>query len=412
MLSNSNNNNNTTQVDPDTVPIEKFEDLNLREELSQGIYGYGWEKPTRVQKRALRALCNGRNVTCQAQAGDGKSGVFAIATLNRLQDDNPNVQVLVLSPTKELAKQTHTVFCALSRYFPRTAVLLCIGGQGTFREDQKALRDGVSANSTPIKVIIGTPGRILDYAKKKLFDPTRVRTLILDEADELLSRGFRDNIAELFQLLAPDVQVGLFSATMPEDMLSIANQFQDNCVKLLLENKEVPVERVAQYYVPFDSQEQTERQEVLLDLLKLLTIQQCIIYVNRCERAEQLFEFLTKQHGVPTAHLHSKLEKDQRSDVMEQFRAGSARILIASDLIARGIDVPQVNLVVNFDVPTQKETYIHRICRTGRNGSLGVAISFVTPQDAALLTAVEKHYEKKIEELPMDVSIIYDECRG
>merc|ERR1711881_672820 len=250
-------------------------------------------------------------------------------------------------------------------------------------------------------MIVGTPGRVYDLMEKGSFQTENLRIFVLDEADEMLSVGFTDQVYKIFKCLPPDVQVCLFSATMPPEILDITKKFMQNPVRILVKKDELTLEGIQQFYVAIEREDW--KLETLCDLYATMTVTQSIIYCNTRRKVDFL-EHQMSERDFTVSVIHADLDQEARNLVMRQFRSGSSRVLISTDLLARGIDVQQVSLVINYDLPHKLENYLHRIGRSGRFGRKGVAINFVTDRDVRSMRDIEKHYETQIEELPADVA--------
>merc|ERR1719161_2183806 len=250
-------------------------------------------------------------------------------------------------------------------------------------------------------MIIGTPGRVHDLLQKRCFDTEHLRIFVLDEADEMLSVGFKDQVYDIFQTLPPDVQVCLFSATMPPAILDLTEKFMRQPVRILVKKDELTLEGIQQYYVAAEKEEW--KVEILCDLYETMTVNQSIIYCNTRRKADYLEKEMTKRDFTVSV-IHADLDHDERSLVMRQFRSGSSRVLISTDLLARGIDVQQVSLVINYDLPQSMENYLHRIGRSGRFGRKGAAVNFVTNADVRNMKDIERYYHTQIEEMPMNIA--------
>jgi len=298
----------------------------------------------------------------------------------------------VLAPTRELATQIQKVVTLLGDYM-NALVHACIGGT-LVREDMRKLEQG-------IHVVVGTPGRVHDMIKRRALKVEFLKMFVLDEADEMLSRGFKDQIYEIFCLLPTKVQVVLLSATMPVDVLEVTNRFMRSPIRILVKRDELTLDGIKQFYVAVDQEDW--KLGTLIDLYETLTIAQAVIFCNTRRRVEWLTEEMTKQ-DFTVSSMHGTMEQRERDVIMREFRTGSSRVLITTDLLARGIDVQQVSLVINYDLPTQHENYIHRIGRGGRFGRKGVAINFVTQDDVRTLREIEQFYNTQIEEMPMTVA--------
>lgn len=384
-------------------PIAEFDDMGLSEDLLRGVYGYGFEKPSMVQQSGIPPFAAGRDVIVQAQSGTGKTATFGIALLSRLDTSarGAYTQAIVLSPTRELAQQSHLVCAAIG---DRMGVqpYLAIGGSAVARG--RGASDAIRRSH----VVIGTPGRVFHLLSSGAIDGGRVRMLVLDEADELLQAGhgdrdgFIDQVAAVYaKLTLPALQVGLFSATLPAEALSEARRMTRDAVEVLVKADELTLEGISQFYVALD--DDAWKLDTLIDLYGTLSIGQSIIYVASQRRAEQFAHELTAQDFAVSV-IHGGLSPEERQGTMRDFRVGNTRVLIATDLLARGIDVQGVSVVMNVDMPVDKEKYLHRIGRSGRFGRKGVAINLVTRRDAGIMRAIEGFYETRIEEMPQNVA--------
>lgn len=372
--------------------FDTFDQMGLHENLLRGIYAYGFEKPSAIQQKGIVPFARGFDVIQQAQSGTGKTATFCAGILQRINYENMNCQALVLAPTRELAQQIEKVMRALGDYLG-VKCHACVGGTSV-REDEKILRAG-------IHVIVGTPGRVYDMLRRRALNPDHIMIFSLDEADEMLSRGFKDQIYDIYQLLPPKLQVGLFSATLPPEALDITRKFMNKPVRILVKRDELTLEGIKQFYVNVDKEEW--KLETLCDLYETLTITQSVIFANTRRKVDWLTEKMRERDHTVSA-THGDMDQNARDVIMREFRSGSSRVLITTDLLARGIDVQQVSLVINYDLPTQPENYLHRIGRSGRFGRKGVAINFVTKDDERLLQDIQRFYNTVIEELPNNVA--------
>jgi len=369
---------------------ETFDDMELHTKLVRGIYGYGFEKPSSIQQRAIVPIIKGRDVIAQAQSGTGKTATFAISTLQSIDTSLKAVQALILAPTRELANQIIKVLTALGDYM-EASCYACIGGTNV-RNEIKMLKEG------GYQIIVGTPGRVLDMiANRGAIDTSTIKMFILDEADEMLSKGFKDGIYDIFRELPGNIQVVLLSATMPDEVLDVTKRFMRNPATILVKRDELTLEGIRQFYV--DVEREDWKFDTLVELYESLTIVQAVIFVNTRRKVDWLTDKMKAKEFVVSA-MHGDMDQRERNVIMQEFRSGSSRVLITTDLLARGIDVQQVSLVINYDLPNQRETYIHRIGRSGRFGRKGVAINFVTRDDARVLQDIEQHYSTRIAELP------------
>lgn len=367
---------------------ETFDDMDLKQKLVRGIYGYGFEKPSSIQQRAIVPCIKGLDVIAQAQSGTGKTATFAISILESIDPTLKETQALVLAPTRELAQQIIKVVMALGDYMDVTSHP-CIGGTNV-RVEMNKLQERP-------QVIVGTPGRVYDMMGRRAIDASTIRMFVLDEADEMLSKGFKDQIYDIFRELNGNIQVVLLSATMPEEVLDVTKRFMRNPVTILVKRDELTLEGIRQFYV--NVEKEIWKLDTLCELYETLTIVQAVIFVNTRKKVDTLTTEL-KSRDFIVSSMHGDMEQREREVIMQEFRSGSSRVLITTDLLARGIDVQQVSLVINYDLPNQRETYIHRIGRSGRFGRKGVAINFVTSEDHRVLNDIEKHYTTRVEELP------------
>jgi len=371
---------------------ETFDDMELREDLLRGIYAYGFEKPSAIQQKAVKPMMLGRDVIAQAQSGTGKTATFAVGTLQKIDLNRKFCQALILAPTRELAQQIQKVVIALGDYM-QAKCHACIGGTNV-REDIRSLEAGVH-------IVVGTPGRVYDMINRRALKPEDINLFVLDEADEMLSRGFKDQIYEVFRYLDSKVQVGLFSATMPNEVLELTQKFMRDPIRILVKRDELTLEGIRQFYIAVEKEEW--KLDTLCDLYETLTITQAIIYANTRRKVDWLTDQMRGRDFTVSA-MHGDMDMKEREIIMKEFRSGSSRVLITTDLLARGIDVQQVSLVINYDLPTNLENYIHRIGRSGRFGRKGVSINFLTQDDVRTLRAIEQFYNTQVEEMPMDVA--------
>jgi translation initiation factor 4A len=372
--------------------FESFDDYDLDENLLRGIYSYGFEKPSAIQQRGIKPILDGRDTIGQAQSGTGKTATFVIGALQRIDIGLKATQALILAPTRELANQIQKVALALGDY-QKVKCHCCIGGTSV-RDDIDKLREGQH-------LVVGTPGRVFDMIGKRNLRVDDLITFVLDEADEMLSRGFKDQIYDIFKTMPPNIQVCLFSATMAPEILDLTSKFMRDAVRILVKKDELTLEGIRQFYVAIEKEEW--KLDTLCDLYETLTITQAIIYCNTRRKVDFLADQLGKR-DFTISTMHADLDQKERDLVMREFRSGSSRVLISTDLLARGIDVQQVSLVINFDLPQNMENYLHRIGRSGRFGRKGVAINFVTNSDVRAMKDIEKYYHTQIEEMPMDIA--------
>ena len=325
-------------------------------------------------------------------AKQGKTATFAIGTLAKLDPKLRECQSLILAPTRELAQQIQKLVIAHGDYMD-LQVHACVGGPAV-RDDIRTLQGGVHVG-------VGTPGRVYDMINRRALRLDSIRQFFLDEADEMLSRGFKDQIYDIFKFLPETVQVCLFSATMPLDVLEVTQRFMRDPVRILVKKDELTLEGIKQFYIAVEKEEW--KLDTLCDLYETLTITQAIIYCNTRRKVDWLQEQM-QERDFTVSCMHGDMDQRERDIIMREFRSGSSRVLITTDLLARGIDVQQVSLVINFDLPTNRENYIHRIGRSGRFGRKGVAINFLTEGDVRYLRDIEQFYQTEITEMPMNVA--------
>jgi translation initiation factor 4A len=369
-----------------------FEDMGLSDDLLRGIYAYGFVKPSHIQQRAIKPLISGVDLIAQAQSGTGKTGTFSIGSLQRVDPKNNKPQILVIVPTRELAIQVTNVYKEIGDFL-NLKIHTSIGGTRP-QEEERILKRGVH-------IVIGTPGRLYDVLNRGVMESSEIKTCILDEADEMLSSGFSEDIREIFNLLPGNMQVALFSATMPDEALYITKKFMNNPKKIFVKRDELTLEGILQYYV--DVGHADYKFDTICDLYDALNVSQSVIFCSTIRRVEYLAEEMKKKDFTVSA-IHGKMTQDERREIMSQFRSGQIRFLIATDLVARGIDVQGVSVVVNYDLPNDRENYIHRIGRAGRFGRKGLAISLITERDANDLSELERFYNTQIEQLPANIS--------
>ena len=373
--------------------VDSFDGMDLKESLLRGIYAYGFEKPSAIQQRAIMPCIKGYDTIAQAQSGTGKTATFAISILQKIDTSRSACQAMIIAPTRELAHQIQKVVLALGDYI-EVKCHACIGGTSV-RTDIHTLR------TAPPHVIVGTPGRVYDMIRREALETRHLCMFVLDEADEMLSRGFKDQIYDIFRCMPSNIQVILLSATMPQEVLDVTEYFMPNPVHILVKKEELTLEGIQQFFVLVEKEQW--KLDTLFDLYDTLTITQAVIFINTRRKVEWLNEQLNRNDFTVSA-MHGEMEQGERETIMKEFRSGSSRVLIATDLLARGIDVQQVSLVINYDLPTSRENYIHRIGRGGRFGRKGVAINFVTQDDVRTLKDIESFYSTKIEEMPMNVA--------
>jgi translation initiation factor 4A len=378
---------------PLPVSYVSFDEMALPENLLRGIYAHGFEKPSPIQQKAIVPIKNGNDVLAQAQSGTGKTGAFSIGAMCHIDPTLKKPQILVLVPTRELAQQIEYVATHLGTHLP-LSVYSATGGT-PISADLRALERGV-------QYIVGTPGRVYDLMNRGAIQRQHIKCLIMDEADQMLEDRFREQVMCILSLGFPkETRVALFSATMPKEVVDFAEQLLQNPMRILIPPEEVTLEGIRQFYVELPREDW--KYEVLCDLYQQLNINQAIIYCNKRQKVEWLAEKMSGQ-GFPLSFIHGEMEVEERRRRMTEFRKGGIRVLISTDLLARGIDVQQVSLVINYELPIQRENYIHRIGRSGRFGRKGVSINLLLPEEMKMMRDIESFYATQIQNLPEDLA--------
>ncbi len=379
----------------DLKPYKSFDKMNLPHTLLRGIYGYGFESPSDIQSLGIVPIKEGFDVLAQAQSGTGKTGTFTIGALSRIDPSLPQVQALILAPVRELAQQIAYVAKQLSSH-TKVKVYAATGGTPC-REDIAAIKNGA-------QLIVGTPGRIYDLMSRGALSRQNMRILILDEADQLLADRFKDQFIEIMKLGFPEtMRVALFSATMPPNVVEFTESFLQDPVRILIPKEEVTLAGIKQYFV--DCRKEDWKFEVLCDIYQQLNINTAIVYCNSRKRAEWLAQKM-KENRFTLECIHGEMDVVERKKRMDDFRMGHVRVLISTDMLARGIDVQQVSLVINYEMPVQRENYIHRIGRCGRYGKKGMAINLVIEDELRAMEEIQNYYATTIVPLPEDLSTL------
>jgi ATP-dependent RNA helicase len=380
----------TFETSEEVKVVPTFEAMGLKENLLRGIYAYNFEKPSSIQQRAIVPIIKGRDVIAQAQSGTGKTATFSISMLQRIDTKTRETQAIVLSPTRELATQIQSVVLALGDYM-NVQCHACIGGTN-ISEDIKKLEYGQH-------IISGTPGRVGDMIRRKSLRTRHVKMLILDEADEMLNKGFKEQIYNVYRYLPPNTQVVLLSATLPNDILEMTSKFMTDPIRVLVKRDELTLEGIKQFFVPVELEEW--KFDTLCDLYDSFTIIQAVIFCNTRKKVDWLTEKM-REANFTISSMHGDMPQKERDAIMQEFRQGKSRVLITTDVWARGIDVQQISTVINYDLPLDRENYIHRIGRSGRFGRKGVAINFVKNDEIKILRDIEQYYSTQIDEMPIN----------
>jgi len=364
----------------------EFEDFCLKRPLLMGIFEKGWEKPSPIQEASIPHALMGKDVLARAKNGTGKTGAYTIPVLQRIDPTQNHIQALVIVPTRELALQTSQICIELSKH-TAARVLVTTGGTN--------LKDDIMRILDIVHVIIATPGRILDLMEKKVAVMDKCRTIVLDEADKLLSQDFKGMLDNVIHFLPPDRQILMFSATFPQSVEEFMSKHLRSPAEINLMD-ELTLKGITQYYAFVQ-----EKQKVhcLNTLFSKLQINQSIIFCNSTQRVELLAKKIAEL-GYSCYYIHAKMSQPHRNRVFHDFRNGLCRNLVCSDLFTRGIDIQAVNVVINFDFPKMAETYLHRIGRSGRFGHLGIAINLITMEDRAALHRIEDELGTAIAPIP------------
>ena len=390
---NDNTDDNGTDNINDYGTIESFEDLDIDRNIHVGILGYGYENPSPIQQRGILPILAGRDIIAQAQSGTGKTATFSIGTLGIINPEENTIQALILGHTRELALQINTVIKEIGKY---TNIRFNLSVRGVPpRENIDELHGGEDGKKPHI--VIGTPGRVIDMIRKKALVTKDIKLLVIDEADEMLSEGFIDQIHDIFISLPQSSKTALFSATMNENFFSITKKFMNNPVKILIKTEKLTLEGIKQFYI--DVEKHDYKFDTLCDIFSVLTINQSIIYCNSQRIVEMLNNKLL-QNNFTVSYIHGNMTSAEREITMSKFRNGSTKVLITTDLLGRGIDIQQVSVVINYDIPAKIESYIHRIGRSGRYGRKGLAINFMTHYDKRKIENIQTYYNTMIDELP------------
>lgn len=383
-----------TGEDKNYDEIVKWDDLDIDSRILRGIYAFGFEDPSPIQRKAILPMLDKKDIIAQAQSGTGKTAAFTVGALSQIDLSSNTSQVLILSPTHELTRQIATVINGIGSMMSGLRVKVLVGGS-SIDEDAESLKTDIP------HIIVGCPGRVHDMMRRNYIDGHSFKLFIMDEADEMLSSGFKEQVYNIFQFFNRNIQVALFSATLPNHIYSITSKFMRNPVKISVTPDKLTLEGIKQYYIAIN--DDRDKYDNLKKLYSFITLSQCIIYSNSVKRVIDLYEAM-KEDQFPVCAIHSSMDKVERDQAFTEFRTGKARVLISSNVTARGIDIQQVSTVINFDIPKDVHTYIHRIGRSGRWGRKGTAINFITRRDISKIKEIEQYYNTQIEELPSNLT--------
>jgi translation initiation factor 4A len=376
--------------------IHNWDELEIEGKILRGIFAYGFEKPSPIQQRAIKPVIEGRDVIAQAQSGTGKTATFTIGALQRVNIEEPTTQVLILSPTRELSTQTAKVVSNLGSFMGGLKIQTLFGGS--------SIEESSSFSSRYVPhIICGCPGRVYDMMRRDRISAKTIKLIILDEADEMLSSGFKDQVYNIFQYLNSEVQVCLFSATLPDGINTITDKIMRNPIRICVKREQLTLEGISQYFIAVN--DDREKYTTLKNIFSFITLSHTIIYCNSIKRVQDLYEAMCED-GFPVCRIHSNMEKTDRDKAFNDFRNGTSRVMISSNVTARGIDIQQISVVINFDLPKCVHTYLHRIGRSGRWGRKGVGINFITRRDVPQIKKIEEHYSTQITEMPGELSFL------
>lgn len=378
--------------------MQTFESFNLSSDLLRGIYGKGWERPSDIQVRGIPSILTKNNVILQAQSGMGKTGCFSIGLLQNINVSEPAVKGVIVAPTRELATQVYNVVYELAEYL-NINVMLYVGGEHTGRRINSRLMYPERAT-----IFVGTPGKLYDIFYNNLFttQPIKIDHLVVDEFDETLKDNFKDQMYIIVKTIQTAAQIVLCSATRNPQVDEFVKCFMTNTdgsnpIEIIIKDEEVSLEGIAQYYVQCN--ERNEKFITILDILSYFTVAQTIIFVNTRKDCNDLY-LKFRQEGYPIDIISGDMSQESRNKVIKDFRENKLRIILATGIISRGIDVNTVSLVINYDLPKDTSEYIHRIGRTGRYGKKGLSINLITNYDKKHIIQIEQQYGIKIDQLP------------
>ena len=366
--------------------VTSFDNLNLKEDLLRGIYAFGFEKPSEIQQLAIKPIIMGKDIIAQARSGTGKTGTFGIGILELIDTSINFPQALILAPTRELVEQITTVIKHIGNFI-NVKVEGFIGGK-SIKNDILKLNDG-------IHIVVGTPGRIYDLIEKDFLNVDFLKIFVMDEVDEMLSKGFISQVQKIFIKLDENVQVALFSATLTDEVKKIIEMLIKNPVKIFIPLNEQTLDGIPQYYIKLDD---NQKINIIKELYSTLTIGTTIIFCNSIRTVDFVANKLIADN-FSVSIIHGNMTQAEREDKLEQLRIGQTRLLVTTDILSRGIDVQQLSMVLNYDIPHEPETYIHRIGRCGRFGRKGIAINLANSKDFHKINFMEILYKTKINEL-------------
>lgn len=370
--------------------IEEFDDYPFKEDLLKGIYSYGFEKPSSIQKKGIPAILSGRDIIAQSQSGTGKTATFCISSLELIEEDKKGCQVIIISNVRELAEQSYNVISSLNNFL-KYKIKLLIGGSKNSDE-----------NINDNHVIICTPGKLLNTINNKKMNLENLKLLVIDEADEMLDEkaGFIEQIKNIVNNISKYTQIVITSATLKYNTLNITEKFMNDPLKIIVKNNELTLEGISQFYVLLNSD--GVKLDCLMDIYSSICVSSTMIFCNSKKKAQWLTEQL-KLKNFAVNCINGSMEQKDRDEIYKDFIRGAFRIIISTDIWSRGIDVSSVGFVINFDLPYKKESYIHRIGRSGRYGKKGVAINFINEKEYYYMKKIEEYYSTQILEMPVNI---------
>nr|WP_300002134.1 DEAD/DEAH box helicase [Tissierella sp.] len=368
-----------------------FNEYDLSDEILRAIELLNYKSPTQVQRKVIPAALKEKDIVVKSQTGSGKTASFAIPVSEMIDWEENKPQALVLTPTRELAMQVGEDFFNIGRF--KRLKVVPVYGRAPFRKQTQVLKQKTH-------VVVGTPGRVIDHIERETLDVSMIKYLIIDEADEMFNMGFLEQIETVISALPKERMTMLFSATLPSDIENLCQRYMNKPEYIEIENEDVTVEKIDQWAYLV---EEREKMELLKDLTVVESPDSCIIFANTREKVDQIYDEL-EDKDYTCDKIHGGMEQESRTSVMEDFRAGYFRYLVATDVAARGIDIDGISHIINYDVPLERESYVHRIGRTGRVGKKGKAISFISKRDERLVREIEAYIEKEIlvRERPQD----------
>ena len=382
---------NTEETAVEAENLDTFADFELKDELLKAVGDLGYETPSPIQLKTIPLLLEGSDIVGQAQTGTGKTAAFALPALQRIDTQTSKIQVLVLTPTRELAIQVAEAFHSYAKHLGRIRVLPVYGGQ-SISQQMKHLRSGV-------QVIVGTPGRVMDHIRRETIDLTTLKMVILDEADEMLRMGFEEDVEWILSHTPESRQTALFSATMPKQVRRIAEKYLKNAVNIETERKTMTVPTIKQFYLNVSEGQKADALTRILEADS--NAGEAVLIFNRTKIGVDKLTEKLQARGYAAEAMHGDMNQNQRESVIKKLKNGQVEIVVATDVAARGLDVEQIASVINYDIPGDTESYVHRVGRTGRAGRTGKAILFVTPRQQRMKREIEKYTKQTIEPLKM-----------